>query len=102
MLLRLANVRRRRDRGGHGHVHEDDDWSDTHSEIEAENGDVLDQFLWVGEDDADWLAGGSYLVTRRIRMLIEDWDEVPSSQQEAAWDARRRRVRRWANVRSST
>lgn len=51
--------------------------------LKAENGSALDQFLWVGEDDSAWLAGGSYLVTRRIRMLIEDWDQVPASHQEA-------------------
>ncbi len=58
-------------------------FKDGTANLKAENGSALDQFLWVGEDDAAWLAGGSYLVTRRIRMLIEDWDQVPASHQEA-------------------
>jgi deferrochelatase/peroxidase EfeB len=59
-------------------------FKDGTANLKAENGSALDQFVWVGEeDDAAWLAGGSYLVTRRIRMLIEDWDEAPAPQQEA-------------------
>lgn len=51
--------------------------------LKAENETALTRFAWVGDDDADWLAGGSYLVTRRIRTLTEDWDQVPVRQQEA-------------------
>ena len=58
-------------------------FKDGTANLKAENGQALDRFLWVGEDDANWLVGGSYLVTRRIRMLIEDWDGVPTPQQEA-------------------
>jgi deferrochelatase/peroxidase EfeB len=29
-----------------------------------------------------WLKGGSYLVVRRIRMLLDDWDAVPVADQE--------------------
>ena len=32
--------------------------------------------------DPGWLAGGSYLVVRRIRMLLDDWDQVPVADQE--------------------
>ena len=58
-------------------------FKDGTANLKAENGGALDQFVWVGEDDAAWLLGGSYLVTRRIRMLIEDWDQVPALDQEA-------------------
>ncbi|GAA3478768.1 iron uptake transporter deferrochelatase/peroxidase subunit [Streptomyces yanii] len=29
-----------------------------------------------------WLAGGSYAVVRRIRMLLDDWEKLPVAQQE--------------------
>ncbi|MET9915704.1 iron uptake transporter deferrochelatase/peroxidase subunit [Streptomyces sp. NPDC059605] len=30
----------------------------------------------------DWLAGGSYAVVRRIRMLLDDWEKLPVQRQE--------------------
>lgn len=52
--------------------------------LKAENHETLDRFVWVGDGDpgADWLAGGSYLVTRRIRMTIEPWDTAGLGEQE--------------------
>jgi dye decolorizing peroxidase len=29
-----------------------------------------------------WMAGGSYAVVRRIRMLLDDWEQLPLAQQE--------------------
>ncbi|GGN84851.1 peroxidase [Streptomyces albiflavescens] len=45
--------------------------------------DRLKKFVWVGEGDGpDWMAGGSYLVARRIRMNIETWDRTSLQEQE--------------------
>jgi deferrochelatase/peroxidase EfeB len=44
---------------------------------------ALDDHVWArAEDGADWMAGGSYLVARRIRMLIELWDRTSLAEQE--------------------
>lgn len=44
---------------------------------------ALDKHVWVGAGDGgDWLAGGSYLVARRIRMNIETWDRTSLGEQE--------------------
>jgi deferrochelatase/peroxidase EfeB len=52
--------------------------------LKAENARALEKFVWVADDDpgGDWLAGGSYLVTRRIRMRIEPWDTSTLAEQE--------------------
>jgi deferrochelatase/peroxidase EfeB len=43
--------------------------------IKAESAADMGDFVWVGgETDQAWMKGGSYLVARRIRMLIESWD----------------------------
>ena len=48
--------------------------------------DLLDQFVWVGPNDdptAGWLAGGTYLVARRIAIQVETWDRTSLAEQEA-------------------
>jgi deferrochelatase/peroxidase EfeB len=49
--------------------------------IKAEDGEAMDKFVWVDEGPA-WMHGGSYLVTRRIRMILEVWDRSPLLDQE--------------------
>jgi deferrochelatase/peroxidase EfeB len=59
-------------------------FKDGTNNLRAENEQALDRFVWVSDGDsgADWLAGGSYLVTRRIRMLIEPWDTSTLDEQQ--------------------
>jgi deferrochelatase/peroxidase EfeB len=59
-------------------------FKDGTNNLKVENEAALDRFVWVADGDsgADWLAGGSYLVTRRIRMLIEPWDTSTLDEQE--------------------
>jgi deferrochelatase/peroxidase EfeB len=52
--------------------------------LKAEESDLLNEHVWVAKGDGpDWLADGTYLVARRIRMHIEIWDRTPLSEQEA-------------------
>ena len=51
--------------------------------IKAEQRELMDDYVWVGaETDQRWLRGGSYLVARKIRMFIENWDRDTSRDQE--------------------
>jgi deferrochelatase/peroxidase EfeB len=51
--------------------------------IRAEDTGAMERFVWVGnESDQPWMRGGSYMVTRRIRMLLEVWDRSPLEDQE--------------------
>ncbi|HEX3297842.1 MAG TPA: iron uptake transporter deferrochelatase/peroxidase subunit [Nocardioides sp.] len=51
--------------------------------VKAEQTDDLERYVWVGpDDDQAWLAGGSYLVARRINMHIETWDRQGLQPQE--------------------
>jgi deferrochelatase/peroxidase EfeB len=52
--------------------------------LKAEDGAELDRHVWVQPGDGPaWLAGGTYLVARRIRMHIEIWDRTSLTEQEA-------------------
>jgi deferrochelatase/peroxidase EfeB len=52
--------------------------------IKAEDTDHLRDHVWVSKEDGpDWLVGGTYLVSRRIRMHIEIWDRTSLTEQES-------------------
>lgn len=43
----------------------------------------LTRYVWLGAgEQPSWAGGGTYVVTRRIRMLIEPWDAAALSDQE--------------------
>ncbi|KJF21460.1 deferrochelatase/peroxidase EfeB [Rhodococcus sp. AD45-ID] len=59
-------------------------FKDGTANIKAEDPALLSEHVWVdGADDQEWMAGGSFLVARRIRMLIEQWDRTVLKEQEA-------------------
>jgi deferrochelatase/peroxidase EfeB len=49
--------------------------------IKAEDGKAMDHYVWV-DDGPAWMRGGSYVVTRRIRMVLEVWDRSSLQDQE--------------------
>ncbi|MCO8275410.1 iron uptake transporter deferrochelatase/peroxidase subunit [Actinoplanes sp. TRM 88003] len=58
-------------------------FKDGTANLKAEETTLLDDHLWVRAGDGpDWMTGGSYLVTRKIRMLIETWDRTSLLEQE--------------------
>ena len=58
-------------------------FKDGTANLKAEDTGALDQHVWVTDGDGPaWMTGGTYLVTRRIRMRIENWDRTTLMEQE--------------------
>ncbi|MBP3978151.1 iron uptake transporter deferrochelatase/peroxidase subunit [Microbacterium sp. BLY] len=58
-------------------------FKDGTANILADDAAALADHVWVSaEDEPSWMAGGSYLVARKIAMLIETWDRVRLSEQD--------------------
>jgi deferrochelatase/peroxidase EfeB len=51
--------------------------------IRAEDTEAMQRFVWARRGDGPrWMAGGSYLVARRIRFLFEVWDNTSLEGQQ--------------------
>jgi len=57
-------------------------FKDGTANLKVEQEQAVDEFVWVGDDDQEWMSGGTYLVTRKILMTIENWDRVALAAQE--------------------
>lgn len=58
-------------------------FKDGTANIKAEERPTVEKHVWVAAGDGpEWLTGGSYLVTRKIRMIIEAWDRTQLQEQE--------------------
>ncbi|MGA9865316.1 MAG: iron uptake transporter deferrochelatase/peroxidase subunit [Acetobacteraceae bacterium] len=42
----------------------------------------LDEVVWVGAEGPAWMRGGSYVVVRRIRLVLDHWDRMETDFQE--------------------
>lgn len=60
-------------------------FKDGTNNLKAEDTELLNEHVWAtagSRPGEDWMAGGSYLVSRRIRMHIEIWDRTSLREQE--------------------
>lgn len=60
-------------------------FKDGTNNLKVEDNALLDEHVWVapgGPASEQWMAGGSYLVARRIQMHIEIWDRTSLREQE--------------------
>ncbi|THJ37068.1 iron uptake transporter deferrochelatase/peroxidase subunit [Candidatus Frankia alpina] len=58
-------------------------FKDGTNNVKREDTASLDKHVWVGADGGQaWMRGGTYVVTRRIRMLLESWDRDFLQDQE--------------------
>jgi deferrochelatase/peroxidase EfeB len=58
-------------------------FKDGTNNIKAENANAMRRSVWVGPRDKPvWMRDGSYMVVRRIRMRLDDWDATRVHRQE--------------------
>jgi deferrochelatase/peroxidase EfeB len=58
-------------------------FKDGTNNLDATDPGDMRRFVWVGPDEPQrWMRGGTYVVTRRVRMFIEAWDRAALSDQE--------------------
>ena len=58
-------------------------FKDGTANIKSEDEAAMDDQVWLGSDEPQpWMRGGTYMVTRRIRMLLEIWDRAALGDQE--------------------
>ena len=50
--------------------------------VSTSDSDAMSRHVWV-DDGGSWMHGGTYLVLRRIRLLLDTWDRVDVAGQEA-------------------
>lgn len=58
-------------------------FKDGTANVMSDETDDLSRWIWTPSDHRPaWMAGGTYLVTRKIVMTIENWDRVSLAEQE--------------------
>lgn len=58
-------------------------FKDGTNNLHGEDTEAMRRYVWVGSEEPNrWFQGGTYLVTRRIRMFIEAWDRDTLGDQQ--------------------
>ncbi len=58
-------------------------FKDGTANVKAEESDAVAEHVWVNATDGPaWMVDGSYLVARKIRMVIESWDRTRLEEQQ--------------------
>jgi len=58
--------------------------------IVSQDKSALERFVWAGAPESPaWMSGGSYMVVRRIQMLLNQWDSISLDQQEKTFGRRK-------------
>jgi deferrochelatase/peroxidase EfeB len=59
-------------------------FKDGTNNIKADDHAAMSEHVWVGQEEPQsWMHGGSYLVSRRIRMFVETWDRSSLDDQQS-------------------
>jgi deferrochelatase/peroxidase EfeB len=59
-------------------------FKDGTANLDTGDGTLMARNVWAAAADGQpWMAGGSYLVSRRVRIRVEAWDRTPAGEQES-------------------
>ena len=65
-------------------------FKDGTANLDASDAGLMRSNVWAAASDGQtWIAGGSYLVSRRVRIRIEAWDRTPIGEQESIFGRRK-------------
>ncbi len=59
-------------------------FKDGTNNLKAEDEDLVNEHVWVS-DTGTWFDGGTYLIVRKIKMLLENWDRQVLADQEESF-----------------
>jgi len=58
-------------------------FKDGTNNVRGDDAEAMDEHVWVQPGDGpEWMEGGTYMVVRRIKMLLDVWDETSLGGQE--------------------
>jgi deferrochelatase/peroxidase EfeB len=64
-------------------------FKDGTNNIPVDDQQALTQFVWIGSEAPAWMQGGSYMVVRRVEMLLGAWDATALNDQERTFGRRK-------------
>ena len=64
-------------------------FKDGTNNILVDDQQAVTQFVWTGSEAPAWMRGGSYMVVRRIEMLLGAWDATGLTEQEQTFGRRK-------------
>jgi len=58
-------------------------FKDGTNNLDVRDRDAMRRHVWVGREETQpWMRGGTYLVARRVRILVEEWDRSHLDEQQ--------------------
>ena len=64
-------------------------FKDGTNNVRAEDGAAMSRYVWAGSEAPAWMRGGTYMVCRRIQILLSTWDGSALHEQQHTFGRRK-------------